>query len=81
MTTDSDKQREALINLINQHIEQLGEHFETVQIFVTIKDTTGDGTAHVNRGTGNYFARYGQVQLWLAAEQAAHVKEITEGDL
>jgi len=39
--------------------EVLGEYFDSVRIFVTDKEESS------TIGTGNFFAQYGQVALWL----------------
>jgi hypothetical protein len=40
------------------------EHFDCVQIFVSVHDPDA-GTANASWGAGNWFARKGQVQDWL----------------
>jgi hypothetical protein len=48
----------------------LGEHFDTVQIFVTrYEGSEGPdaGTTAIVRGIGNYFARLGHVKTWVRA--------------
>lgn len=54
------------LGLIQKHVDALGEHFETVQIFCTRHDAAiEDGTISVVLGSGNWFARYGVVREWL----------------
>ena len=45
---------------------EMGEHWDTVQIFVT-RCESGElgGTRHVAVGVGNIFARHGHVRQWL----------------
>lgn len=44
----------------------LGEHFDSVQIFVTRHEPfQRDGTVNINVGEGNWFTRYGQVSDWM----------------
>jgi hypothetical protein len=50
--------------LLGRYVEQIGEHFDTVQIFVTRYDAE-EGTINAHQGAGNWFARVGQVQAWL----------------
>lgn len=57
MTNDEETE------LLDRHCAQLGEHFDTVQIFVTRYDSE-IGTRNVVFGAGNWFARYGQVVDW-----------------
>jgi hypothetical protein len=55
--------------LVQSHVAQLAEHFDTVQVFVTRVDEGGD-TGHVSWGAGNWFARFGHVNHWLARQEA-----------
>lgn len=53
------------LELLRKAVDTLGEHFDTVQIFTTRHDPAGEnGTVSVNKGCGNWFARYGQIKLW-----------------
>lgn len=58
--------------------ELLGEHFDSVQIFVTRHEpAVEDGTINISWSAGNWFTRYGQVREWLikADERTrAHVR-------
>ena len=53
---------------VKKHASQLGEHFDSVQIFCS-KYEGSEGTASVNCGEGNWFARYGHVKQWLIKEE------------
>jgi hypothetical protein len=54
------------LDMVTEHCTKLGEHFDTVQIFVTRHEAgKEDGTVNVNYGSGNWFARYGQVKEWV----------------
>lgn len=48
---------------LDRILAQLSEHYDSVQIVATRH--TGDKTIRVDRGTGNWFSRYGAVQLWV----------------
>ena len=51
----------------------LSEHFEAVQIFASRDE--GGGTMHVETGSGNFYARYGQIREWLdGAEERTRVE-------
>lgn len=64
MSADSTEDRE--LEIIQQHVDALGEHFETVQIFVTRHDAAiEEGTISATLGSGNWLARYGQVREWI----------------
>lgn len=62
MDSKSDGIKE--LKLLEKHINQLGEHFDTIQIFVT-KYVENKETFNIFSGTGNYFARYGQIEQWV----------------
>jgi hypothetical protein len=52
--------------LVDQHVKQLLEHFECVQIFVSSHMPEGrEGTLHLERGGGNWYARSGQIRDWV----------------
>lgn len=51
------------LEMLKKHCEDLGEYFDSVQIFATTHDE--EGSASLNSGVGNWFARFGQVSEWL----------------
>lgn len=53
------------MDIIKKACQELGEHFDSVQIFVT-RHEAGEcnGTICINYGSGNSMARYGQVKDW-----------------
>lgn len=56
---------------INRAMNDLGEHFDTVQIFCTRHEPAiQGGTVSANAGTGHWFARFGQIQLWVEEQKA-----------
>lgn len=77
MDTPPDKDPE--IELLEKHIAQLMEHFETVQIFVTRHDA-GQGTFNINLGDGNFFARLGQVQEWITKSNELSKENVRRQD-
>lgn len=57
------------LDIVKRHCADLGEHFDSVQIFATrLKDEGDKGTVHVQYGSGNWFARYGHIRHWLITE-------------
>jgi hypothetical protein len=66
------------LNIVKKHVSQLSEHFDTVQIFVTKRNL--DTTIDINHGSGNWFARYGQVNHWLIREEANVDSDEGEGE-
>jgi hypothetical protein len=70
-----------LEQLVDKALKELGEHCDTVQIFVTAHNPEGEKetcTASYARGIGNWFARFGQVVDWL--ERKCERARIEEGD-
>lgn len=51
------------MEFLGKHCREIGEHFDTVQIFVSRYDSD-IGTVNLVYGAGNWFARYGQVVDW-----------------
>jgi hypothetical protein len=63
-TNQADKDLE----MVRKAAEDLGEHFDTVQVLATRHEPGDDedsGTVNVSYGVGNWFARYGQGSEWL----------------
>lgn len=62
--------QESDTKLVREHLDNLGEHFDSVQIFCTRHESgESDGTRHIQMGIGNWFARYGHVVNWLAGQE------------
>lgn len=50
---------------VEEAVRILEEHFDTIQVFATRHEAgEKDGTVNINLGSGNWFARYGQVKEW-----------------
>lgn len=56
---------------LNAHIDALYEHFETVHIFVTVRNEDRNATLSRERGKGNRFSRYGQIKCWVISQESA----------
>ena len=67
-------QEEKDLKTLKRYACQLMEHFDTVQIFCTKRDSEDGGTVSMHYGDGNWFARYGQIELWVK-DQASKTKE------
>lgn len=71
--------------LVQKAAADLGEHFESVRIFVSWPH---EDKAHVTKtyddGTGNWYASYGQIRQWILMEEermrAAARKEFEEDE-
>ena len=80
MATDNtyvDPDRDEDFRVLQSHVAQLAEHFDTVQVFVT--KHTCDGTNLGTRGEGNWFARFGQIKAWIKEEEAVIVQNRISG--
>ena len=51
-----------LTKLLDRVLDQLGEHFSSVQIVCTKHE---GGTKHYHRGVGDFYARRGAADKWL----------------
>lgn len=62
----SDQGMEELVQL---HARQLGEHVDSVQIFVTRQADGGETTQAYSFGTGNFYGRLGQIMEWIVRQE------------
>lgn len=54
---------------VKKAVHELGEQFDTVQVFVTShQPAEAGGTIHASAGVGNWYARVGQVNEWLTIQ-------------
>lgn len=57
---------DADITMLKKHVAELGEHFDSVRIFVTRHDMeSGGGTIGCSRGCGNWYSQVGQIGEWV----------------
>lgn len=63
--------------IVERAVDQLGEHFDSVQVFVTKYDSNdGDPiTIELFNGSGNWLTRYGQVKDWVLRREAIAAEE------
>jgi len=65
MSEDNERKRqEADLTRVKEHVGQLIEHFDSVQILCTRSDPEAGGTVCVSWGAGNWYARYGQARAF-----------------
>ncbi len=72
---------EHVINLADELVRKLGEHCESVQLFVTYPEGNGE-TAGYSVGDGNFYARLGQTKEWLIRQDEytrTHARKQQEG--
>lgn len=60
--------------LIDKHVSELMEQFDTVIILCTRHVGSESTTQYYAHGQGNSFARYGHMQMYLAAEKERYCK-------
>lgn len=58
------------LKLIQDAINTLSEHFDSVHIFVTRHENDETGTYSIQRGSGNWWARLGFIKAWLLRQDA-----------
>jgi len=77
--SDDDSQQKEDMDLVEKACIGLGEHFDTVMIFATrLEAGELDGTVNINFGSGNWFARYGQVKAWIVKQEERDRKHVRE---
>jgi hypothetical protein len=60
---------EADLTKIQDALNVLCEHFDAVHIFASRHEPeTEDGTVSVQKGVGNWYARYGQITEWMVKQ-------------
>lgn len=76
------EEQKADLDKIKASLDQLGEHFDTVQIFATKHDGGDDGATHsFHKGIGNWWARFGQVVEWVTkSKEDARVEARKDAD-
>jgi hypothetical protein len=60
-----DERRVDTEKRVDQAIDRLIEHFDTVQIIVTGVDATDGATMYCSRGKGNWYARIGAARRFV----------------
>lgn len=70
-------QHDSDLRMVRECVDKLGEHFDSVQIFCTRHESGQEGgTINIPLGTGNWFARYGQIRNWINKEEESSREEI-----
>lgn len=80
--------RDVLRRELESAVSTLLKHFDTVQIFVTVHQKEGEmeQTLDMKDGSGNWYARFGQVRSWLIFQEsneargASQVKDEDDND-
>lgn len=67
------------MKLVQAAVDSLGDHFDTVQIFVTRHEAGQEGgTVCVGLGSGNFYARHGQCLEWMTKQDEITRKAVRE---
>lgn len=67
--SEEDRQKRTDRELMAEVIGKLGDHFDSVQIFVTRHEPAVGGTIAFNDGSGHWHARFGQVREWVVKKE------------
>ncbi len=70
-----EKENAELSEVMHEKVKELAKYFDSVQIFCTKHESDKIGTSHLTECSGNYFARYGQIKLWVE-KQSLNGEEI-----
>lgn len=55
--------------VVNDAIQKLSEHFDTVQVFTTRYEPNNEGnTIGLQMGQGNWYARFGHIKEWVSKQ-------------
>lgn len=65
---------DAIAARIEEICEELTLYCDSVQIFCTKHHGADNATTQFQNGRGNYYARVGQVALWLEKEQTLNIE-------
>jgi len=76
--SDQSQNQDEDVARVRKHVDELREHFDSVQIFCT-RYEGDEGTTNVHMGSGDFFARIGHVKDWIIAEDE-EVRKIHKKD-
>jgi predicted CoA-binding protein len=79
MDADHEEKQE----LIQSLIESITDRFDTIQVFTTSHNRETGETTYIGMGTGNFYARIGQIKEWLQLQKDIinqKAKQIAEAD-
>ncbi len=67
--TPEQKRRADDRSMIQQHVNALAEHWESVHIFCSRHDGAKEQSRCINLHSGSWFTRYGQIREWVEYEE------------
>lgn len=66
----TSEEKSQLQSIVERHAGQLGEHFQSVRIFVTRNTEDGESnTVALDSGCGNFYAQLGQIREWMSIQE------------
>lgn len=71
------------LEIVERHVSDLMEHFDSVQIFATLpqSDPLESAFSALRCGAGNWYARYGNVCEWVEQQkERARIQEHDDDD-
>lgn len=81
MNEPNEDARERLSKIVQDHVSQLREHFDAVQILCSNLEEGGENTSSFAYGSGNWHARQGLAKEWTIYHDAKVLaKAINEDD-
>lgn len=78
MRPEDEKEADICGEKIEQAIRTLSEHFDSVHIFANRHLNDNSGTVKWSLGSGNWYARYGQIREWVRMEETVMPKKEEE---
>lgn len=81
MKSTEDSPQENDMNILQSVVARLSEHFDTVQVFTTKRSNSSDGTENCQWGSGNWFARYGQVKQWVIKQDEDFREDVRKSNM
>lgn len=75
---EDDRRIEENGKRLDAAVRDLYEHFDTVQIFATNHENETTDTQ--TRGKGNWFARFGQIKVWVTRQGGQTAGQTSSGE-
>lgn len=76
----SEDEKAAMKKRVSDAATALAEHFDSVQVFVTVHSGGSENTMSYECGVGNFYARLGQINEWLAMQDQFQRNEAIKRD-
>lgn len=64
-----DQREEVVTKMVDDFVIRVGEHVESVQVFVSYQSESGETTRSYTKGMGNLHARHGHVREWMLIQE------------